>query len=444
MARGPRKLRVFADGIGLTQFGGVALIEQFFQRIGLQGALWRHVRFAQRNNRYSISESLKALLYPLVLGLGRIETTEPLRHNGVFHYLAGLPGYPAATSLRRFLQRLARQGRKALVKLHDTWRVAMIGRRGRVIFDLDSTVLTVYGHQEQAQVGYNPKKRGRPSYLPLFCFEGQTQDCWEGSYHPGNTYVSTVTIPLLECAFAKLPERTQQVRVRADAAFFDHKIIEFIEGKRAFYAIAVRMSRPLKNRLPGLRYRVVSPGVWVAEFRYCPHGWPGPRRFVVIRRPVPEEPSAQLHLFQRGGYSYQLLVTNLALTPLHLWRFYNRRARAELIIRELKDAYALGKIPTRDFLANEAFFQIVLLAYNLLNWFKRLCAPPRVQRATLQRLRHRLFVVPAQLVRPGNVPTLRIAPSYAFTADFLETLRRINRLHAPFPVTWKALAGGRT
>ncbi|MBI3896575.1 MAG: hypothetical protein HY313_11660, partial [Acidobacteria bacterium] len=79
MARGPRKLRVSADAIGLTQFGGVALIEQFFQRIGLQGALWRHVRFAQRNHRYSISESLKALLYPLVLGLGRIETTEPLK-----------------------------------------------------------------------------------------------------------------------------------------------------------------------------------------------------------------------------------------------------------------------------------------------------------------------------------------------------------------------------
>jgi hypothetical protein len=51
-----------------------------------------HVRFAQRNNRYSVSESLEALLYPLILGLGRIETTEPLRSNGVFHYLAGLPG----------------------------------------------------------------------------------------------------------------------------------------------------------------------------------------------------------------------------------------------------------------------------------------------------------------------------------------------------------------
>src|SRR2546427_5555378 len=316
MARGPRNLRVAADGVGLTQFGGVALIEQFFQRIHLQGALWRHVRFAQRNNRYSISESLKALLYPLVLGLGRIETTEPLRYNGVFHYLAGLPGYPEATSLRRFLGRFARSGRSAFVQLHDRWRTTMLEQPARALFDLDSTVLTVYGRQERAEVGYNPKKRGRRSYLPLLCFEGNTQDCWEGSYHPGDTHFSTSTIPLLERAFAKLPELIGEVRVRADGAFFDHKIIEFIEGKRAFYVIVARLSRPLKNRLPGLLYRRVSPGVWTSEFWYCPQGWPGPRRFVVIRRSVPEEPSAQLHLFQMGGYSYQLLVTNLKLTPV--------------------------------------------------------------------------------------------------------------------------------
>ena len=181
-----------------------------------------------------------------------------------------------------------------------------------------------------------------------------------------------------------------------------------------------------------MRYRQISPGVWAGEFPYCPQGWPGPRRFVVIRRPVPEEPSAQLTLFQMGGYSYEALVTNLTLQPFNLWRFYNQRARAELIIRELKYAYALGKIPTSDFQANEAFFQIVLLAYNLLNWFKRLCVPPHLQRATLQRLRQRLFVVPAHLVRPGGVPTLRLAPSYPWTSDFVETLRHIRRLRQPF------------
>jgi hypothetical protein len=58
MHHGPQNLRITADGVGLTQFGGVPLIGQSFLRIGLRHALARHIRFAQRNNCYSISDSL--------------------------------------------------------------------------------------------------------------------------------------------------------------------------------------------------------------------------------------------------------------------------------------------------------------------------------------------------------------------------------------------------
>lgn len=51
-------------------------------------------------------------------------------------------------------------------------------------------------------------------------------------------------------------------------------------------------------------YRRISSRVWAAGFRYLPDGGPGPRRFVLIRRAVPEEPSAQLYLLQMGGSSY--------------------------------------------------------------------------------------------------------------------------------------------
>ena len=34
----------------------------------------------------------------------------------------------------------------------------------------------------------------------------------------------------------------------------------------------------------------------------------------------------------------------------------------------------------------------------------------------------------------GGVPTLRLAPSYPYVAEFVETLRRIRRLRSPFGV----------
>ncbi len=434
MARGPRNLRVAFTAGGLTHFGGVLLVHRFLQRLGLRTAFGTAIRFPQRNHRYSIAEQLVALLYPLILGLGRIETTEPLRHNGVFQYVVGLRGYPAATTLRRFLQRFGAAGLRGFCRLHDRYRRAFRSPGGphtQAIFDLDSTVLTVYGHQAEAAVGFNPQKRGRPSYLPLLCFDGLTRDVWAGSLHPGNTHVATIAVPLLAEAFAKLPPAVRNVRVRADGAFFDHKIVEWLEARGARYVIVARFTPPLQRRVGTLRYHRISGTVAAATFQYQPLGWPGPRRFVAIRRPLPEEPSWQLHLFQIGRFTYQLFVTDLDLTPLYLWRFYNDRSQAELVIRQLKEAYALGKIPTGDFAANRAFFHLALFAYNCLNWFKRFCVPPPFDRATLQRLRQQLFLAPALLVRPQGQPMLRLAASYPYQEAFSETLRRINRFRPP-------------
>jgi len=44
-----------------------------------------------------------ALVYPLVLGLDRIETASLLRSNGTFQYLIGLPNFPDLQTCRRFL-----------------------------------------------------------------------------------------------------------------------------------------------------------------------------------------------------------------------------------------------------------------------------------------------------------------------------------------------------
>ncbi len=229
---------------------------------------------------------------------------------------------------------------------------------------------------------------------------------------------------------SKLPS-VRQLRVRADAAFYDGHFSQWLTDHRAQYVIAARLTKPIKHRLGALRYHPVRRDVWTAEFRYASQGWASPQHFVVIRRPVPEEPSAQLHLFEMKGYTYQVLLTNLPWIPLNVWQFYNDRSQAELIIRELKAAYALDKIPMQDFAGNEAFFQVVVLAYNLLNWFKRLCAPPSLQRASLQRLRRQLFLVPAQLVRPQGKPVLRLARAYVSADLFNDTLQRIRRLKSP-------------
>ena len=429
--RGPRRIRVAFTGDHLTRYGGVFLLHGFFHRLYVRQRFHTEVRFRQRNNTYSIPEMLLALLYPIILGLGRIETTELLRHNGVFQTLTGLPAYPDPTALRRFLGRFAARGLPKLRRLHDRLLAHLCQRPRplqRVLFDLDSTVLTLYGHQEKAHIGYNPRKRGRPSYHPLVCFEGQTRDFWHGELRAGDVHTAVGAVWLLRACFAKLPATAHQIRVRADAGFYDYKVVRAIEAHRGKFVIVAKLTRPLKARVPGVRYTEVRPGLAVAECLHQPHGWPHPYRFIIVRKALPEEESLQTTLFTVGRYTYHAYVTNFRLRPIAVYRFYNARAGVENIIKELKADYPLAKIPTGQFAANEAYFHLLLLAYNLVNWFQRLCLPPAYHAMTLGTLRRQLLMLPGELVRTNNALTLRL-PSEIPERDTIEhALRKMDKL----------------
>jgi len=429
--RTPRNLIVSFSGASLTHFGGICLLQFFFKRLTLRKQLRHYLYFPQRNNRYSVSEAILALIYPISLGLGRLETTHLLKHNGVFQYLTGLPAYPDPTTLRRFLLRMAPLALSRLRRFHDRLLLSMIVKPKaptKVIFDLDSTVLILYGKQEMARIGYNPQKWGRPSYHPLLCFNGITKDFWHGELRPGDTYTATGTVELLKAVFAKLPSSVKSVIIRADKGFYDHETIEYLESNKALFVIVAKLTAPVKRTISTLSYQIHSSGLETAEFMYQPTKWKKEYRFVVVRRLIPEDPTEQLTLFSMGKYSYQVIVTNTKLTPLHVWRFYNGRAAVELIIKELKGDYPLAKIPTKHFAANEAYFHTLLFSYNLINWFKRLCLPKEFQNMTLKTLRARLLLIPGELVRSKNRPTLKLPTNLLYKNAFEYALNRLEKL----------------
>src|SRR3989338_3756460 len=103
--RGASKVRIsFTSGM-LSHFGGVYLFHQFLQQLQVKTFISRRLAYKQRNNLYSTSEIILALIYPMILGLEKIEVAALLKTNGVFQYLTGLPTFPDPTTLRRFLVR---------------------------------------------------------------------------------------------------------------------------------------------------------------------------------------------------------------------------------------------------------------------------------------------------------------------------------------------------
>lgn len=215
---------------------------------------------------------------------------------------------------------------------------------------------------------------------------------------------------MLDTSFANVPPDIRELRVRADAGFGFNPVFVALEARSAQYAVVARLTPAFKRLLPGISYEPVNRNWEMAEFEHRPQGWPPARRFVVARRFIQQE-EAETTLFSMGRYIYRVWVTNLTLTPSGIWHFYDGRAGMEPRIRELREDFALRKIPTASFAANALYLEIVRLAYNLVTAFQRNCLEESWQNLTLQKLRYKLFLIPGELTRPQNRPVLRLRPS---------------------------------
>jgi hypothetical protein len=414
----------------LTHFGGVAFFHEFVRVLQLRDFLARHLTYPRRNHRYSVSQMVLALVYPMVLGLDRLETASFLRSNGTFQYLVGLPNFPDPQTLRRFLLSAPESFWQQLHSVNDRLLQNFIhvpDHRSRLIFDLDSTVVTVFGNQEEAAVGYNPRYRGKRSYDPLLCMESNSSYLWDAELRSGNAGTWGGSPELLDTCFANVPPDIREIRLRADSGFGFNPVLEALEQQSVDYAVVARMTSGLRRWLPTLQYQSVN-SVWeMAEFEHRSHGWPHARRFCVARRFIPNQESEST-LFSLGRHVYRVWVTNMNLTPNGIWHFYDGRATLERRIRELREDFALRNIPTRSFLANALYLEIIRLAYNLVTAFQRSCLQESWQNLTLSRLRFKLFLIPGEVTRPQNRPVLRLRQSSMLQALADHILGRIRRL----------------
>jgi hypothetical protein len=102
--------------------------------------------------------------------------------------------------------------------------------RSRLLLDLDSTVFTSFGHQEGAEVGYNPRYRGKRSYDPLLCVEAHSSFWWDVELRRGDAGSWAGGEDLLTCCFLSSPSDIREFRARADAGFGYGPLLDMLES----------------------------------------------------------------------------------------------------------------------------------------------------------------------------------------------------------------------
>src|SRR3984893_6186803 len=237
----PRNVKLAFNHAGLTHYGGSFFLHEFLRVLQIRHFLARHLDWHRRNSDYTLSQMVLALSWPLILGLDRIETASLLRSNGTFQFLTGLSSFPAPQTLRRFLLSAPPSFAVQLRRVNDRllqFVTHFPTHRSRLILDLDSTVVTSFGHQEGAEVGYNPRYRGKRSYGPLLCVEANSSFLWDVELRRGDAGTWAGSEELLACCFLSSPSDIREFRARADAGFGYGPVLALLETRpTAPYAV---------------------------------------------------------------------------------------------------------------------------------------------------------------------------------------------------------------
>jgi hypothetical protein len=421
----------------VTPLGQLVFFSQFLATSGLYSK-WVAacpLRYTSPNAP-SVRDVLGTSVLAILSGACRYAHVTALRGDQVNPQGLGMEKVVSEDSLRRAFQdedatALAQWQTQALLEtyapaLNQPW-----------IADLDVTVKPIYGHQEGAEVGYNPHKPGRPSHAYHTVFLRTLRVALDVEVHPGKEHAAAHGLDNLWRLWDRLAPAQRAWLICGDAGFGNERIMIQCEERQQNYLFRQRSTKGVEQLIQMLECR----GGWqpvLDHWSGCEGelqlaGWTRKRRAVVFRRPI-ERPVAagDLPLLEQQGvqvqtgplYEYVVLVTNLKENLLTLLHLYRQRADVENAYDELKNQWGWGGFTTRDRLRCQVAARIVAQVFNWWNLFVR-CADPTRAREALTSRPLLLFSV-GRIIKSGGQTTLRITSNHAEAAQAQTILTQLS------------------
>jgi len=305
------------------------------------------------------------------------------------------------------------------------------------IADLDVTVKPIYGHQEGAEVGYNPHKPGRPSHAYHTVFMRRLRIAMNVEVHSGKEHAALHGLANFWRLWEQWTPAQRPWLVCADANYGNERAMGQCEERGQKYLFRQRSTKGVKQLVKLLEQRggwqTLSQNWEGLEGQLRLSGWTSQRRTVVLRRKRAEAASqATVPLLEDRGvqvvseplYDYVVLVTNLWENLLSVAHLYRQRADAENTYDELKNQWGWGGFTTRDLLRCQVAARMIALVYNWWNLFVRCAQPTRPQEAISTR--PLLLHAVGRIIKSGGQTVLRLTSSHAEASQVQEILSNLS------------------
>ena len=430
----------------LSPFGGLLALIKFLDLVNFHkifNSAYQPTTREPKLGHYSMMVGIVMLLF---IGFNRIWHFVYIRLDAMLCGFFNLSRLPAASTFWRYVDNLGINQARSLLKVisilrERVWQLCDL-QYAQIRINIDTTVKTVYGNQQGARKGHNSKHRGKEGLRPILCFIEETREYLMGKLRKGTTVTGKEAAKFIAAISSQLPGCVQGVLLRADGEFLCWESVKAAMDAGFKFIIANRGCTP-----------TFDPHSWYRPFKrkdieynsciYQPAGWPQPCRFVVMRilKELKESSSQpqQCVLFEDDKYTYRIFCTDLAGPAHQVIDEYDKRADVENLVGEAKRE-GLDMIPSAKFKSNYAFFQIVMLAYNIWRYMKMIAQKSisakssssgsslkGIMTNTVRIARLKLLFIAAKVVNHGGRDKVRYSIHDSRTPEMLYLLKFIDK-----------------
>ncbi len=390
---------------------------------------------------------LGTVLLSILSGHQRYAPISRCRSDGVNPALLGMEKGVSEDSVRRALLKMDEEAGVCWLQdhLHHIYAPLL---NVPWILDADVTIKPLYGHQEGADIGYNPHKPGRPSPTYHSYRLSPLRLILEVEVKSGKKSASKYSAPGLWEWLHRVPREHWPALIRGDKDWGSEHTMQRAEQEGLAYLFKLRLTKNVRRTIE----RLMQDREWVdagedwqgAETTRRLEGWGKARRVVVLRRSIKKDiaiadernpDQLRLSFAQLSDditlYEDAVLVTSLPDEIRTIAQHYRDRADCENNFDELKNHWGWGGFTTQDLKRCRLMARTTALIYNGWRLFVRLARPHQHPEAITSRPL-RLQAVGKQTqhanqtkltLTSAHAEAEQIETEYRFIAAFFHSLR---------------------
>src|SRR2546429_1634557 len=258
------------EGAAMTPLGQLPFFIESLTQGGLVGGWVAGCPLALTSpNAPSNRDILGTVMLSVLAGHRRYAHITTLRCDPVNPPLLGMTKVVSEDAVRRALSKIAAEAGRAWLQEQLDYCTRPLLREPWIL-DVDTTVKPLYGHQEGAVVGYNPKKPGRPSHTYHSYMLANLRLVLEVEVQAGNQHAAKHSAPGLWTLLDRLGRPCAPLLLRGDRDWGNEGVIS--EGGRRGPGHLV------KRRLTRWGGQGPAGGVRGGDSQHAGAGWQGQHR----------------------------------------------------------------------------------------------------------------------------------------------------------------------